>query len=51
MNWKECTWKKGDDKDSGLIYASDLDHFVIDVNAVLVKRTKYVTLLYSQMLL
>ena len=23
MNWKECTWKKGDGKDSGVIQASD----------------------------
>ena len=23
MNWKECAWKKGDDKDSGLIYVSE----------------------------
>ena len=22
MNWKECTWKNGDDKDSGVIQAS-----------------------------
>ena len=26
MNWKECTWKSGDDKDSGVIQASDLPH-------------------------
>ena len=26
MNWKECTWKKGDGKDSGVIQASDLGH-------------------------
>ncbi|KAL9975800.1 hypothetical protein ACROYT_G013004 [Oculina patagonica] len=24
MNWKECTWKKSDGKDSGVIQASDL---------------------------
>jgi len=24
MNWKECTWKKDDNKDSGVIQASDL---------------------------
>ena len=24
MNWKECTWKRSDDKDSGVIQASDL---------------------------
>jgi len=24
MNWKECTWKREDDKDSGVIQASDL---------------------------
>ncbi|CAH3167832.1 unnamed protein product [Porites lobata] len=23
MNWKECAWKKGDGKDSGLIYNCD----------------------------
>ena len=23
MNWKECAWKKGDGKDSGLIYVSE----------------------------
>ena len=23
MNWKECAWRKGDDKDSGLIYVSE----------------------------
>ena len=22
MNWKECIWKKGDNKDSGVIYVS-----------------------------
>ena len=27
MNWKECTWKKGDGKDSGVIQASDLYYF------------------------
>ena len=26
MNWKECTWKKVDNKDSGVIQASDLQH-------------------------
>ena len=26
MNWKECTWKKVDGKDSGVIQASDLRH-------------------------
>ena len=26
MNWKECTWKGNDDKDSGVIQASDLQH-------------------------
>ena len=26
MNWKECTWKKSDEKDSGVIQASDLRH-------------------------
>jgi len=26
MNWKECTWKKGEGKDSGVIQASDLQH-------------------------
>ena len=26
MNWKECTWKTWDNKDSGLIQASDLEH-------------------------
>ena len=24
MNWKECTWKWGDGKESGVIQASDL---------------------------
>ena len=24
MNWKECTWKKNDDRDSGEIYVSGL---------------------------
>ena len=31
MNWKECAWKKGDDKDSGLIYVSTDRHFVTQV--------------------
>ena len=26
MNWKECTWKKEDGKDSGVIQASDKGH-------------------------
>ena len=26
MNWKECTWKKGEGKDSGVIQASDKRH-------------------------
>ena len=29
MNWKECAWKKGDGKDSGLIYVSTERHVVI----------------------
>ena len=31
MNWKECAWKKEDDKDSGLIYVSTDRHFVTRV--------------------
>ena len=31
MNWKECAWKKGDGKDSGLIYVSTDRHFVTGV--------------------
>ena len=31
MNWKECAWKKGDDKDSGLIYVSADRHRVTQV--------------------
>ena len=31
MNWKECTWKKATDKDSGLIYVSADHHFVTRV--------------------
>ena len=27
MNWKECTWKKGDDRDSGEIFVSDFSYF------------------------
>ena len=26
MNWKECSWKNGDGKDSGVIHASGLRH-------------------------
>ena len=26
MNWKECTWKRSDEEDSGVIQASDLRH-------------------------
>ena len=29
MNWKECAWKKGESKDSGLIYVSTERHVVI----------------------
>ncbi len=29
MNWKECTWKRGEDKDSGVIQVSHLSHFVV----------------------
>ena len=31
MNWKECTWRKGDTKESGLIYVSGDRHFVTRV--------------------
>ena len=31
MNWKECAWKKGDGKKSGLIYVSTDRHFVTRV--------------------
>ena len=28
MNWKECTWKRVDTKNSGLIYVSVQRHFI-----------------------
>ena len=35
MNWKECTWKVGDGKDSGVIQASDLLSLVQCFNKIL----------------
>ena len=32
LNWKECTWTKNDDKDSGLIHVSEQDICVIRRN-------------------
>ena len=33
MNWKECTWKSDDGKDSGVIQASNLYYFSIHSKA------------------
>ena len=30
MNWKECAWKKGDGKDSGLIHVSEHCNVIYD---------------------
>ena len=38
MNWKECTWKKEDGKDSGLIYVSELHCFVFDQRSTVEPR-------------
>ena len=39
MNWKECAWKKGDGKDSGLIYVSEQYPCVIRKNMLLMNSS------------
>ena len=40
MNWKECTWKKDDHKDSGLIYVSEQYACVIRKTILLINFSK-----------
>ena len=41
MNWKECTWKKEDGTDSGLIYVSTERHFNLlpELNNILLAQS------------
>ena len=31
LNWKECTWKKADGKDTGVIYVSVVCYFFFSI--------------------
>ena len=41
MNWKECTWKREDDKDSGLIQASEKQHELATYLALFSQQRTY----------